>query len=204
MNTGIQDSFNLGWKLAHVLLGKGGFGLLDSYEQERRPIAAAVGASGDVVEELRTIPDDPAAVARVKRALCAMLLTASGRQQAARDETEIDFHYRDTPLVRGHHANGETAQQSWMGPLPGDCLPDAGPLLLSTTEESQTLFHLMQTNDICCSGLPLIRQRFQIQWNSNLCCSRAMRFTSFQRTRSKLRSRTGFQTSRGKSTHGWE
>ncbi|QDV51818.1 FAD-dependent monooxygenase [Gimesia fumaroli] len=145
MNTGIQDSFNLGWKLAHVLSEKGGFGLLDSYEQERRPIAAAVGASGDVVEELRTIPDDPAAVARVKRALCAMLLTASGQQQAARDETGIDFHYRESPLVSGYHAHGETAQQSWMGPLPGDCLPDAGPLMPSTTEETLTLFQLMQT-----------------------------------------------------------
>lgn len=145
MNIGIQDSFNLGWKLALVLSGQGGLGLLDSYEQERRPIAAAVGASGDVVEDLRTITDDRAAVARVQRALCAMLLTSRGQQQAALDETEIEFHYRDSPLVRGYHADGEAAQQSWMGPLPGDCLPDAGPLKQSDTEKPLTLSQLIQT-----------------------------------------------------------
>jgi 2-polyprenyl-6-methoxyphenol hydroxylase-like FAD-dependent oxidoreductase len=39
MNTGIQDAFDLGWKLGAVLKGWGGEGLLDSYEWERRPIA---------------------------------------------------------------------------------------------------------------------------------------------------------------------
>jgi 2-polyprenyl-6-methoxyphenol hydroxylase-like FAD-dependent oxidoreductase len=38
MNTGIDDAANLGWKLAAVLQGWGGAGLLDSYEIERRPI----------------------------------------------------------------------------------------------------------------------------------------------------------------------
>jgi 2-polyprenyl-6-methoxyphenol hydroxylase-like FAD-dependent oxidoreductase len=39
MNTGIQDAFNLGWKLAAVLQGWGGGHLLASYEAERRPVA---------------------------------------------------------------------------------------------------------------------------------------------------------------------
>lgn len=39
MNTGIQDAFNLGWKLAAALGGWAGEGLLASYEAERRPIA---------------------------------------------------------------------------------------------------------------------------------------------------------------------
>ena len=38
-NTGISDSVDLGWKLAAVLNGWGGPGLLESYEIERRPIA---------------------------------------------------------------------------------------------------------------------------------------------------------------------
>jgi putative polyketide hydroxylase len=38
MNTAIQDSFDLGWKLAWVLRGWAHPGLLDSYETERRPI----------------------------------------------------------------------------------------------------------------------------------------------------------------------
>ncbi|MFF0745995.1 FAD-dependent monooxygenase [Streptomyces sp. NPDC004111] len=40
MNTGIQDAFNLGWKLAAVLTGQAGAALLDTYEEERLPVAA--------------------------------------------------------------------------------------------------------------------------------------------------------------------
>jgi 2-polyprenyl-6-methoxyphenol hydroxylase-like FAD-dependent oxidoreductase len=39
MNTGIQDAFDLGWKLAWVLEGWAPAALLDTYEEERRPIA---------------------------------------------------------------------------------------------------------------------------------------------------------------------
>jgi len=38
MNMGIGDAVDLGWKLAGVLQGWGGAGLLDAYEQERRPV----------------------------------------------------------------------------------------------------------------------------------------------------------------------
>ncbi len=38
-NTGIGDAVNIGWKLAAVIDGWGGDGLLESYEAERRPIA---------------------------------------------------------------------------------------------------------------------------------------------------------------------
>jgi 2-polyprenyl-6-methoxyphenol hydroxylase-like FAD-dependent oxidoreductase len=44
MNTGIQDAYNLAWKLALVLRGKARPVLLDSYEAERRPIGADVVA----------------------------------------------------------------------------------------------------------------------------------------------------------------
>lgn len=40
MNTGIQDAYNLGWKLAHVLNQQADERLLDTYEEERLPIAA--------------------------------------------------------------------------------------------------------------------------------------------------------------------
>ena len=39
MNMGIADAFDLGWKLAAVIHGRGGDGLLRSYELERRPVA---------------------------------------------------------------------------------------------------------------------------------------------------------------------
>lgn len=43
MNTGIQDAHNLAWKLAAVLNGWAGEGLLDTYEQERAPVARSNG-----------------------------------------------------------------------------------------------------------------------------------------------------------------
>jgi putative polyketide hydroxylase len=42
-NTGIQDAHNLAWKLAAVLGGWAGPGLLESYGRERRPVAEATG-----------------------------------------------------------------------------------------------------------------------------------------------------------------
>jgi 2-polyprenyl-6-methoxyphenol hydroxylase-like FAD-dependent oxidoreductase len=38
-NTGVHDAFNLAWKLAFVLDGRGAPGLLDTYEAERQPVA---------------------------------------------------------------------------------------------------------------------------------------------------------------------
>src|SRR5918998_644297 len=42
MNTGIQDAFNLGWKLALAARGQAPPGLLDTYQAERHPIARGV------------------------------------------------------------------------------------------------------------------------------------------------------------------
>ncbi|WP_033825479.1 FAD-dependent monooxygenase [Kitasatospora sp. MBT63] len=59
MNTGIQDAWNLGWKLGHVLTGLAGPGLLDTYQEERLPVAAwtlGVSSAGmaAVAEGVRT------------------------------------------------------------------------------------------------------------------------------------------------------
>ena len=43
LNTGLEDCTNLGWKLAAVLQGWGGQTLLDSYNDERRPIFLETG-----------------------------------------------------------------------------------------------------------------------------------------------------------------
>ncbi|MFD8300898.1 FAD-dependent oxidoreductase [Streptomyces sp. NPDC059690] len=42
LNTSVQDAYNLGWKLGAVLTGNAPAALLDTYEEERRPIAAAM------------------------------------------------------------------------------------------------------------------------------------------------------------------
>ncbi len=41
-NTSIQDSYNLAWKLAAVLAGRAGSGLLDSYDAERAPVGKQI------------------------------------------------------------------------------------------------------------------------------------------------------------------
>jgi 2,4-dichlorophenol 6-monooxygenase len=59
-NTSIQDAFNLCWKLASVLKGQAGEGLLDSYNTERAPIAKqivtranqSIGEFGPIFEAL--------------------------------------------------------------------------------------------------------------------------------------------------------
>lgn len=38
LNTGLHDAANLGWKLAAVLAGRAGDALLDTYDEERRPV----------------------------------------------------------------------------------------------------------------------------------------------------------------------
>ncbi|GAA4985792.1 2-polyprenyl-6-methoxyphenol hydroxylase-like FAD-dependent oxidoreductase [Nonomuraea thailandensis] len=58
LNTGVQDAYNLGWKLGRVLAGAPE-SLLDTYEEERRPIAAGVlGLSSDLHDK-KSIRRDP-------------------------------------------------------------------------------------------------------------------------------------------------
>jgi len=60
INTGIQDAFDLGWKLAAVLHGWGGPALLDSYDCERRPAASrAAGESLRNYQRLTGPPREP-------------------------------------------------------------------------------------------------------------------------------------------------
>jgi hypothetical protein len=54
LNTGIQDAYNLGWKIAHVARG-GPDSLLDTYEAERLPIAAAVLGLAKRLHQTRSI-----------------------------------------------------------------------------------------------------------------------------------------------------
>ncbi|MFD7919411.1 FAD-dependent monooxygenase [Streptomyces sp. NPDC059740] len=81
LNLGMQDAFNLGWKLAAVAGGRAPEGLLATYHAERHPVGARVLANTRAQVAL-TLPD-PDAVA--VRELLAELLTApeANRQVAA-------------------------------------------------------------------------------------------------------------------------
>lgn len=61
MNTGIDDSANLGWKLAAMAQGWGGPGLMESYQTERRPIALRnTNAAKALGRNIGATPVDPA------------------------------------------------------------------------------------------------------------------------------------------------
>jgi 2-polyprenyl-6-methoxyphenol hydroxylase-like FAD-dependent oxidoreductase len=65
LNLGIQDAFNLGWKLAAELNGWAPDGLLDSYHTERRPVAADVLDSVRSHVELMSSESGPQALRRL-------------------------------------------------------------------------------------------------------------------------------------------
>ncbi|MFC9590123.1 rifampin monooxygenase [Streptomyces sp. NPDC056944] len=65
LNLGIQDAFNLGWKLAAAVDGWAPEGLLDSYHSERHPVAAAVLDTTRAQVELQSDAPGPRAVRRL-------------------------------------------------------------------------------------------------------------------------------------------
>jgi hypothetical protein len=65
LNLGIQDAFNLGWKLAAEVNGWAPEGLLDSYHAERRPVADDVLTLTRAQSELISPEPGPQAVRRL-------------------------------------------------------------------------------------------------------------------------------------------
>ncbi|MDQ2588790.1 rifampin monooxygenase [Saccharothrix yanglingensis] len=70
LNLGVQDAFNLGWKLAAEVGGWAPRGLLDSYHAERHPVAAAV--LDDTRAQMHLMSPDPGA--RAVRRLVSELM----------------------------------------------------------------------------------------------------------------------------------
>ncbi|MFE2344159.1 FAD-dependent monooxygenase [Streptomyces sp. NPDC059431] len=83
LNLGVQDSFNLGWKLAAEVRGDAPEGLLDSYHTERHAVGAAVLANiraqtlmllgGAEVEPARTLLAELTALDSVRTHLAGMI-----------------------------------------------------------------------------------------------------------------------------------
>jgi 2-polyprenyl-6-methoxyphenol hydroxylase-like FAD-dependent oxidoreductase len=95
LNTSVQDAYNLGWKLAAVG-GGAPDGLLDSYEEERRPIAASM------------------------LGLTTKLLDAAkrGEMRRGREVHQLDLGYPESSLALERPERGG-------GLLAGDRAPDA-------------------------------------------------------------------------------
>ncbi|GAA1874910.1 rifampin monooxygenase [Asanoa iriomotensis] len=71
LNLGVQDAFNLGWKLAAEIDGWAPATLLDTYESERRPVAAEVLDTTRAMMELMATEPGPQAVRRLVAELMA-------------------------------------------------------------------------------------------------------------------------------------
>ncbi|MET0406065.1 MAG: FAD-dependent oxidoreductase, partial [Cystobacter sp.] len=95
LNTSVQDAYNLGWKLAAVL-GGASERLLDSYEEERRPVAEAMlGLSTHLLDAMKR-----------------------GVNRRARDVHQLDIGYPESSLALASSARPD-------GLLAGDRAPDA-------------------------------------------------------------------------------
>jgi 2-polyprenyl-6-methoxyphenol hydroxylase-like FAD-dependent oxidoreductase len=115
LNTSVQDAYNLGWKLAAVLTGAPER-LLDTYEEERRPIA--VGMLGLATSLLRTARE-------------------GGERRRGREVRQLDLHYRDSWLSL-RTAGGAAGA----GLVAGDRAPDAP--VVGAAGQPTRLFTLLQ------------------------------------------------------------
>ncbi len=122
MNGGIQDAFNLGWKLALVATGKAPDALLDSYDVERRAIAKIVCASGDDAEA-NAAQGDPAAI----EAAAKNLATAEGQYKAAFGESELGLGYDASPILGSIGPEPVSQSMTAIGYRLGDAGPLTGP-----------------------------------------------------------------------------
>ncbi|SDK09581.1 2-polyprenyl-6-methoxyphenol hydroxylase [Actinopolyspora mzabensis] len=128
LNLGIQDAFNLGWKLAAEINGWAPEGLLDSYQTERRPVAADVLDNTRAQMELLSTAPGPRAVRRlvselmgfeeVNRHLIEKIIATGIRYDFGEGDQLLGRRLRDVGLGRGrlyelmHHGRGLLLDQT--------------------------------------------------------------------------------------------
>jgi len=137
LNTGIQDAYNLAWKLAQVISGAPEK-LLETYEEERRPIAAGVlGLSTKKYETLGSLK--------------------SSSIERGKDEQQLLLTYQGGPLAAENAASTTTLQV-------GDRAPDS--LLRSPDKGSIRLFELLRGPHftLLAFGPSAAQEMLQITW----------------------------------------
>ena len=112
LNLGIQDAFNLGWKLAAEVDGWAPEALLDSYHIERHPVAADVLDNTRAQTELLSLEPGPQAVRRllaelmdfeeVNRYLIEKITAIGVRYDFSEGHELLGRRLRDIGLKRGH------------------------------------------------------------------------------------------------------
>ena len=101
MNTGLQDAYNLGWKLALVVSGRAGEALLDSFEAERIPVARRLLSTTDRAFSLVVSDSRLAGLFRARvlaKALALAMSVGRIREIAFRTISQIGIRYPDSPL----------------------------------------------------------------------------------------------------------
>jgi 2-polyprenyl-6-methoxyphenol hydroxylase-like FAD-dependent oxidoreductase len=120
MNTGLQDAYNLAWKLALVVKAEADATLLDSYEAERVPIARRLLDTTD--RAFRLVVSDGLLAGLFRTEIVARLAAFAMRREpiqrlAFRVVSQTGIHYRTSPLSRS------LAAPSAESPHAGDRFP---------------------------------------------------------------------------------
>ena len=147
MNTGLQDAYNLAWKLALVTGGQAGAALLDSYEAERMPVARRLLATTDRAFRL-VVSDNPLAGIFRTKILARIAAFAMRRERiqhfAFRTISQTGISYRDGSLSQAVASAPEGA------PVAGDRMPwlhlkfgADGPAEDTFARLDDTHFHLL-------------------------------------------------------------
>lgn len=117
LNTGIQEAYNLGWKLAMVVNGHAGPTLLDSYSAERVPIGAALLESTRTAARLVALRNRLAGATQPLFFVLVRNLTplrVKIQQQILGKISALKVAYPDSPLTAPRES-GKAA-----GPRPGE------------------------------------------------------------------------------------
>jgi 2-polyprenyl-6-methoxyphenol hydroxylase-like FAD-dependent oxidoreductase len=126
MNTGIQDAYNLAWKLAFVERGLADDSLLDSYQAERHPVGVQLLKTTDRLFAVLGGQNPLARLARGRVAplLARVVLTRPWvLRRAIGLLAQLRLHYPDSPL------NAEDGSDWQDAPAPGDRAREADVLI---------------------------------------------------------------------------
>ena len=122
MNTGIQDAYNLAWKLAAVVRGRAADALLDSYPAERVPVGAALLGSTNRATQLIQLRSTVAAMVLPVMFTVVRLVPPLQRKisrKIMRAMSALDLSYAESALSLAPDASSAPAAASDEGPQIG-------------------------------------------------------------------------------------
>lgn len=125
LNDGIQDAHNLGWKLALIHHDAADVALLDSYHDERHPIAVATQRGTDLAT--RAIGSGNPLLQRIRRAVVPRVLNRRAVQRRLVPlATQLRVAYPNSSIVEHHSPEGRRwLRRGSQGPRAGERAPDA-------------------------------------------------------------------------------